>query len=404
MSIYYEKVFWAEAHDDVQQLNLSRDWRRKRIVTLFLVSNKVLFHPSYLWRSSATHSIVFNKLNKLFIPDYSEIILGQAKSVEDYILTRVESLRRSSSESPVPEKQKYDASWSDINKNVPYLDEIFSDKNSQYGATVGNRDNLFRNALTHELRFGDVRYLRWKITSVVEKATSRPCPLSLFDTLIEWAQSSDFVSHEALVLEIAKITGLPLSYFDHVKLDALNIYLSSTMGSDVQVPFLLKSNQLFDPLDPDVFFFYLRVILGEKIYKTHIVDLDWNGLIKLVIALKEENLWLEARQLYLNALNEYSEKLSSDMIKIRLLQVAYKDYMPFLYANLNKSRIELLGVLFGVVGIDAITGLLQGIGMIGGLSVGLIDMINFYRAVTNDIKLSLRERLINSVEAKLMIL
>jgi hypothetical protein len=305
MSAFYDQVFWAEAHDDVQQLNLSRDWKRKRIVTLFLVSNKVLFHPSYLWRSSSTHTIVFNRMKGLFVPDYTRIILGRAKSVEDYILTRIDSL--SGSEYSVLELQKYNDNFRDIADNVPDLDALFSDKSSQYGATIGSRDNLFRRALAHELSFGSIHYLRRTIAVAVENATGEPCPQNLFDSLIEWVNTSAFVSHEALVLQIQKITGFPISYFESVKLHALNIYLSSTVGPDVQVPFERKfnhlfdsqSNHLFDPLDPNIFFYYLEILLGKKIYGHYFEDLDWNKLVKITIILKEEPLWLRARDLYL---------------------------------------------------------------------------------------------------------
>jgi hypothetical protein len=85
-------VFWAEAHDEVQSLISDKMWLRRRLIAIFLLSNKIIIHPSYIWRSDITRSAIFHSYKFLFSSTTASLILGDSLDVESYIFNRLHKL------------------------------------------------------------------------------------------------------------------------------------------------------------------------------------------------------------------------------------------------------------------------------------------------------------------------
>lgn len=370
-----EEVFWGEAHDEAQEIVSSTEWLRRRLICLFALSDTLIFHPSYIWRSDVTRNFVLKSFSPLFTPEFSALILGDAPSVEGYIFDRYKRLRYASKYGPTSiETLNYHRNLANIAIDAPRVDNILTFSNAIYTGLQGSRDKRLRELLSTDLSDAagfDSSSLRSLIIQLEGDNRTEHEVHGYCDSLQLWVKDSPFVSREAMIQYMEEIGLKTAAHSSKVKIRLLYLYLKSNVTSKVEVPFLRSMEHAFDKYHPRVFEMFFQSLIGRKLFHHLYYTVDNRTLSYILHEIKTEPAWLSSRNLYLASISKLNSAISANhqLAGIFMKTVAYSEYKPIAVNLAQKARWILLAVMFDAMSFDLFSGFWSTIGTLG--SAGL---------------------------------
>lgn len=394
------QVFWAESHDEAQRLVADSSWIRRRLLALFLLSDKLIFHPSYIWRSTQTRQAIVSEFAELFVPEYASIILGDSHNIEHYIndrFAKLESVSRNGGFST--EFENYKSHWQQITEDVPRLDSLFrNERNCTYRGLTESKDARFRRLLQYDLSddaASATRSVRRSIVEVASRCNKRNLASDCCNELQQWAKFSTFVSREALI-QYLKERGLPeVATSRELAESLLQVYLRANVDTLVDVPFLRRLDHTFDPYDPDLFEAFLKTLLGRKLFVTLYYQLSPPKSANFISDLKREEDWLMSRELYLSVLGQLSAHFKHELIRHPFMvnQVVRPEH-HIVYAQLwQRMRMLLLITAVGAASFTAIQSEASSLGIGAGTIALVLGTTRAIRIALRELKMSSRSRL-----------
>jgi hypothetical protein len=375
----FREVFWAEAHDEAQQFIGDPVWVRRRLVALFLLSDRVIFHPSYLWRSDVTRALFFRDFWPLFHSGYAAAILGDSPSTEDYIIDRFARLEDVAGEGIITsEASNYHRNWENIEEEAPMVDARFSGANAGiYTGFRGSKDRRLRSLIGEDLSDdGQPGTLRSELLSQGCVPNGPGTMNVVADYLQNWVLSASFVSRESL-MHIAAQNGVCAGRAqDRLSVRLLDLYLRSNVASEVEVPFLQTLQHHFDPYDPAIFELYLQATFGKHLYGVVFEDANSLTLSRMIEELKSDPGWLATRELYFASLTQLNQAwLANSAVRTWYLRyVLSVEDRQFATMVWRRLKFTVLGVIFGVIGFPTLQLTIGTLGGLGGLGLTLWEL------------------------------
>lgn len=295
-------VLWAEAHDEAQQLMREYSAIRLRLICQFMLSDKLIFHPSYVWRSDLTKKLVLQDFNQLFIPEFSEAILGGNSSPSKYLGDRISRLQ-DTTESPTSELINYKRNLPYIENEVKILDAHFSDSVGAYPRLRFGVEAVFREIVAGDLYGeGDRENTRTLAYTIRDAEHSNKSPKEIdegLQYLADWTMAAPLFSRELMIDQMDnRIHFQQAAASQKVTSRLMHLYFRSNVLPDTEVPFLRHINGLFDPYDHHTFFNFLNVVLGDRLCRKFLWGVPAKKQSELIGHLKKSPEWLIARRAY----------------------------------------------------------------------------------------------------------
>jgi hypothetical protein len=362
-----KSVFWAESHDEAQLVRRDAKYPRNRLITIFLLSEKLIFHPSYIWRSDTTRFFIYEDYSNLFVPEFASIILGDSKNVEDYILDRLLKVKIPFNDGTFSqEHHNYQKNIRKIPNDAQIIDKLFSivtPKGKKRGVYTGlkraSKDRGFRKILSRSLMVNPNRIeenLRDKIVRSARKFSKSAEANDFCNEMKSWAiDKNNFFSREAFIDQSK-------NYFVHdvvnekiVLEELLNTYFSSNVGEDIDIPFLLDYQKLFDPYNPKLFRMFFASIFGRDTAKAFF-DYMSPQQQTAIIMLKQKESWNNLINEYFSVLNQVNKLYFEDKELFYLLSNLYfLSQEPYKIAITALAEISRYKLLFFAIICDYLT-------------------------------------------------
>lgn len=288
-------VFFSEI-----ELDVSNPGQSSRVfesfLAYYLLTDKLLIHPLYLWQSSVALQIFNKDFSSLITPNNVKFVLDDNESISDYVFNRIRILNSTENKYNITLNEL--GNYKRISKNeiIDYcnrLDRKFTKNSGSYNIT--SKDKRFRELILSDLRIksyqGSSLYsLLWRIRSdnqISEKSLDQK--VNMIINLI--GDKNNLISCDTLKYYFINL-GFDFRSLDFVNSRLRDLMVYSHYDGNVIVPSRLNKHAENDFFNTKIFLHVTNELIGDKIIQK-LFGLKWTEQLGIIIELKNDDIFMK---------------------------------------------------------------------------------------------------------------
>ncbi|HEX3779021.1 MAG TPA: hypothetical protein VHX38_05100, partial [Pseudonocardiaceae bacterium] len=352
-------IFFAELDDDYQELrSLSRDALLQRTVCYFLLAPSLVVHPAYIWQSKESHHLIHSSAQELLRPPFTQLELGQHDSIDEYMVKRIERLRRSGQSTR--ELREYETYGSALVAEAKNLSIRFNTAVSR-NVSSNKRDLRFRDLLSRDLGATDLDQtsLAAQLGAIVPGKGGGGEGLQLAESMREFVRQNELVSVDTVLASIYN-QGFPdIEKSNTLRSRLLSLYYKTYADKDedtlIPATSKLYLGTVVNPYDDEVFWGVMTQLFGPACLA--LAAPSGPSMLHVVRAIRESSEWVSFTELYFDTLGAVDQALWSQPDKLVSEVVERGDpgkTRQYVLRKLwQRRKVDLAGAAFGSVALPA---------------------------------------------------